>query len=109
MPLAARAGAFLVFVTEPDAPAGLTIAVYDYDVAARVGAIQHGTLLRPCAPPGGGAQDTCEVAASHAHVLDPPLAPGHYIIVVTVVFQRERESGYSEQGFNVVVRPYRDE
>jgi Tol biopolymer transport system component len=103
-PLSVPAGApltFLPFLNDADA---LTITAYRYDVALAIGSLQHNQLLRPCAPPGG-AEDACLAGTAHAFTADLGLTPGHYIVVVSLTWQREHEQGSSEQGFNIVVTP----
>lgn len=91
-------------------PRDYQITVYNADVATRLGKVNQGVFLPPCAPPGGTEQG-CIVRQFAQRVapglkgasLNLNLPPGHYFLVVTADFDNGQQSGRSTQGFNLVV------
>lgn len=91
-------------------PRDFQITVYNADVATRLGKVNQGVFLPPCAPPGG-TERGC-IVQQFAKRMQPGatsislnlnLPPGHYFLVVTADFDNGQQSGRSTQGFNLVV------
>ena len=106
-PLIAEVGTSLSFDARaiPELSA-LEIIVYDYDEAQRVGKLTESVLTPPCAPPGG-TESAClkgHISASSPMIEVPNLPPGHYALIVRANFGSGFQRGYTEQGFNLIVR-----
>jgi TolB protein len=88
-------------------PTAFAVEVYDYAAANARGRIINGAFVAPCAAPGG-TEDGCVVRRVNAPATAITQAPvqlpsGEYIVVVSAAFAGADYSGFTRQGFHVVV------
>jgi hypothetical protein len=89
------------------APTAIAVEVYDFAAASARNRIINGAFVTPCAAPGG-TEVGCVVRRVNAPataVTQAPvdLPPGEYIVVVSAAFAGDGYSGFTRQGFHIVV------